>query len=99
VEQKRRGLNRPLTYPVAAHVQKEVESYLATVPGITLITIARVSIDPTAAISILLAIDEELPVGFKEDLTNLVRKARNGNPTVRIIALREIHEKQVTGKP
>lgn len=99
VEQKRRGLNRPLTYPVAVHVQKEVETYLEAIPGITLITIARVSVDPTSAISILLATNEALPAGFKEELTSLVRKARNGNPTVRIIVLREISEEQVTDKP
>jgi uncharacterized membrane protein len=98
-EQKRRGLNRPLAYPVAAHVQKEVETYLETIPGITLITIARVSVDPTSVIGILLATDENLPAGFKEELTSLVRKVRNGNPTVRIITLREISEEQVTEKP
>jgi len=99
VEQQRRGLNRPLTYPVAAHVQEEVETYLDAVPGVTLITIARVSVDPTSAIGILLATDKELPAGFKQELTSLVQKARGGSPTVRIIALLEVGEKQATRTP
>ena len=92
VEQKRRGQVKPLTYPVAAHVQEAVVAYLDSVPGITLITIARVSVEPASSVSILLATAGDLPVGLKHDLTELVRDVRGGDPDVRIIALREIHE-------
>lgn len=94
VEQKRRGQNKPLTYPVAAHVQLDVEAYLDTIPGVTLVTIARVSVEPTSAVSILLASDGKLPVGIKSRLTSLVQEARGGTTTVRIIALHEVHEDQ-----
>jgi uncharacterized hydrophobic protein (TIGR00271 family) len=92
VEQKRRGQVRPLTYPVAAHVQEAVQEHLDSVPDVTLITIARVSVEPASSVSVLLATAGALPVGLKQDLTELVRDVRGGNPDVRIIALREIHE-------
>lgn len=98
-EQKRRGQNKPLTYPVAAHVQEEVEAYLETVPGVTLITIARVSVEPTSAVNILLATHGTLPVGIKNELTTLVRQVRGGNPTVRILALQEVLEEKVSETP
>lgn len=93
-EQKRRGQNKPLTYPVAAHVQAAVESHLDSVPGVTLITIARVSVEPTSAVSILLATSGILPSGTKDKLTHLVHKERGGNPTVRIVVLKEVQEEQ-----
>jgi uncharacterized hydrophobic protein (TIGR00271 family) len=94
VETKRRGQNKPLTYPVAAHVQEEVEAYLESMSGVQLITIARVSVEPASAVSILLATSDKLPVGFKDELTRLVQNVRGGSPTVRIVALREVHEEQ-----
>ncbi len=93
VKQKRQGQTRPLTYPVAAHVQDAVTSYLDTVPGVTLITIARVSSEPASAVSIMLAAQESMPVGLKDELTRIVQEVRGGNPSVRIIALREVGEK------
>jgi uncharacterized membrane protein len=98
-EQKRRGQNKPLTYPVAAHVQEAVETYLDSVPGVTLMTIARVSVEPTSAVSILLVTPGKLPVGVKDELTRLVRDVRGGKPTVRIVALREVLEEQSTTEP
>jgi uncharacterized hydrophobic protein (TIGR00271 family) len=93
-EQKRRGVNKPLTYPVAAHVQETVEAYLGSLPGVTLITIARVSVEPTSAVSILLATPGKLPVGIKDELTRLVREVRGGKTTVRVVVLREVREEK-----
>jgi uncharacterized hydrophobic protein (TIGR00271 family) len=92
VEQKRRGQVRPLTYPVAAHVQEAVSDYLDALPGVTLVTIARVSVEPTSSVSILLSTSGRLPAGIKEELTALVHQVRGGNPDVRIIALQEAQE-------
>jgi uncharacterized hydrophobic protein (TIGR00271 family) len=92
VETKRRGQNKPLTYPVAAHVQERVEEYLDSVPEVKLVTIARVSVEPASAVSILLATPGRLPNGFKEKLTNLIREVRGGDPSVRIIVLKEVGE-------
>jgi len=91
-EQKRRGQNKPLTYPVAAHVQEVVEAYLESVPEVSLMTIARVSVEPTSSISILLLATGKVPVGTKDDLTRLVHEVRGGNPTVRVVVLREVLE-------
>jgi uncharacterized hydrophobic protein (TIGR00271 family) len=91
VEQKRRGQVKPLTYPVAAHVQEAVEEYLASVPDVNLISIARVSVEPASSVGILLSASDTLPAGLKHDLTELVHDVRGGDPDVRIIALREVH--------
>ena len=95
-ETKRRGQNKPLTYPVAAHVQEEVEAYLESVSGVRLITIARVSVEPASAVSILIAAQRKLPAGIKDELTRLVHDVRGGSPTVRIVALREVTEEEDT---
>jgi uncharacterized hydrophobic protein (TIGR00271 family) len=91
-KQKRLGQGRPLTYAVAAHVQEAVEAYVASVPDVTLITIARVDVEPAADVSILVAASGTLPTGFKDELTRRVREARGGKPNVRVVALREIQE-------
>ncbi len=96
-QQKRRGQTRPLTYPVAAHVQEAVEDYLEAVPGVTLILIARVSVEPASSVTILLSSSASLPPGMKQELTDLVHEVRGGNPDVRIIALREVGEQSTGG--
>jgi hypothetical protein len=79
---------------VAAHVQQALESYLHNVPGVTLILIARVSLEPTSVVNILLATPGNLPSGIKADLTRLVHKERGDDPIVRVLVLREVQEKQ-----
>lgn len=96
-QQKRRGLTRPLTYPVAAHVQEAVADYLEAVPGVTLILIARVSVEPASSVTILLSSSTSLPPGMKQELTDLVHEVRGGDPDVRIIALREAREQSTGG--
>jgi uncharacterized hydrophobic protein (TIGR00271 family) len=91
-QQKRRGQTRPLNYPVAAHVYEAVVAYLEKLPGVTLITIGRVSMEPASSVSIMLATTGELPVGTKNELTRLVHEVRGGDPIVRIIVLREVDE-------
>ena len=80
------------SFPVAAHVQEVVEAYLESVPEVSLMTIARVSVEPTSSISILLLASGEVPAGTKDDLTRLVHEVRGGDPTVRIVVLREVLE-------
>jgi len=82
----------PLTYPVAAHVQEAVTAYLDTLPGVTLVRMARVSVEPASAIDILLATAGKLPAGTKEELTRLVHEVRGGEPIVRVLVLREVEE-------
>jgi hypothetical protein len=91
-QQKRRGQARPLNYPVAAHVYEAVAAYLEEVPGVTLITIGRVSMEPASSVSIMLATTGEVPSGTKDELTRLVHEVRGGDPIVRIIVLREVDE-------
>lgn len=96
-EQKRRGQVRPLAYPVAAHVQEAVAGYLDAVPGVRLITIARVSVEPESPIGIMLSVSGPLPAGTKEQLVRLVHEVRGGAPEVRVIALREVQEQEPPG--
>ena len=91
-KQKRLGQTRPLTYPVAAHVQEAVDEYITSTPGLRLITIARVGVEPTSNVSILLAATGTPPEGIKKDLGRLVRDVRGGKPNVRVIILREVEE-------
>ena len=72
--------------------QEVVEAYLESVPEVSLMTIARVSVEPTSSISILLLASGEVPAGTKDDLTRLVHEVRGGDPTVRIVVLREVLE-------
>ncbi len=91
-EQKRRGRSMPLTYPVAAHVQEAVSAYLDTIPGVSLVRMARVSVEPASAVDILLATAGKLPAGTKEELIRLVHEVRGGKPIVRVLVLREVEE-------
>ena len=88
-QQKRRGQTKPLNYPVAAHVYEAVTDYLDTVPGLTLVTMGRVSIEPASSINILLATAGKVPAGTKDNLTQLVHEVRGGAPVVRIIVMQE----------
>jgi uncharacterized hydrophobic protein (TIGR00271 family) len=99
VEQKRQGQSKPLTYPVAAHVYEAVVEYVESIPGVTLVTIGRVSVEPASSVSILLATQGKYPAGIKDELTGLVHDTRGGSPTVRIIILQEAHEEQVVPAP
>lgn len=98
-KKKRRGQSKPLTYPVAAHVQEAVAAYVDTVPDLTLMTIARVSVEPASDVSILLATSGTPPSDIKEDLTRLVHDVRGGKPKVRVVILREVHPEQAAGSP
>ena len=91
-QQKRRGQTKPLNYPVAAHVYEAVTAHLETVPGVTLVTIGRVSLEPASSINIMLATTGKVPPGTKDQLTRLVHEVRGGNPIVRIIIMREVAE-------
>lgn len=91
-ELKRRGQSRPLTHPVAVHVQEAVANYLDSVPEVALFTIARLSMEPKSDVHIVLSATGKLPVGIKAELTRIVSEVRGGNPNVRIIALQEVQE-------
>ena len=93
-EQKRRGQTKPLNYPVAEHVYEAVIAYLETVPGITLVTIGRVTMEPASSINIMLAATGEVPFGTKQKLIRLVHEVRGGEPIVRIIVVKEVVEEQ-----
>jgi hypothetical protein len=99
VEQKRQGQSKPLTYPVAAHVYDAVVEYIDTIPGVTLVTIGRVSVEPASSVSILLATAGKYPAGLKDELTRLVHDVRGGRPVVRIIILKEVGEEGVVPIP
>jgi uncharacterized hydrophobic protein (TIGR00271 family) len=95
VEKKKRlGQSRPLTYPVAAHLQEAMEAYVESVPDLHLITIARVGVEPDSDVGILLATSGTLPAGVKDNLVRLVREVRGEKPTVRVVALQEAREAQ-----
>ena len=91
-QQKRRGQTKPLNYPVAEHVYEAVTAYLESVPGVTLVTIGRVSMEPASSINIMLTTVGRVPAGTKDELRRLVHEVRGGNPLVRILVVREVEE-------
>ena len=94
-QQKRRGQTKPLNYPVAEHVYQAVANYLETIPGMTLVTIGRVSMEPASSINIMLTATGKVPPGTRAGLTRLVHEVRGGDPIVRIIVVREVEEESM----
>ena len=94
-QQKRRGQTKPLNYPVAEHVYQAVANYLETIPGMTLVTIGRVSMEPASSINIMLTATGKVPPGTRAGLTRLVLEVRGGDPIVRIIVVREVEEESM----
>lgn len=92
IEGKRLGQNKPLVYPVSAELQENVEDYLRSVPGVSLLTIARAGVEPRSSVSILLTSSGGVPKDIKGELIRLVMEAHGGDPDVRIVVLREVLE-------
>jgi len=56
------------------------------------VRMARFSVEPTSAVNILLATPAKLPAGTRDELIRIVHEVRGGDPSVRVIALREVLE-------
>lgn len=96
IEGRRTGQDRPVEYQLAAHVRQAVQKYISYWPEVELITQGRNSVEPEAAITIILMSGKDLPPEFEEGLVRVVHKIRGDKPVVRIFSLRAARQ-QVTG--
>ncbi|MBW2411183.1 MAG: DUF389 domain-containing protein, partial [Deltaproteobacteria bacterium] len=87
VEGKRTGQDRPVEYQLAPHVREAVRKYISNWPAVELITQGRNSVEPEAAITIILMSGKNLPPEFEEGLIKVVHKARGDEPVVRIFPI------------
>ena len=84
LEGRRTGQDRPVEYQLAPHVREAVRKYISNWPAVELITQGRNSVEPEAAITIILMSGKNLPPEFEEGLIRVVHKARGDEPVVRI---------------
>ena len=87
IEGRRTGQDRPVEYQLAPHVRQAVQKYISHWPEVELITQGRNSVEPEAAITIILMSRKNLPPEFEAGLMKVVHKARGGEPVVRIFPL------------
>jgi len=87
IEGRRTGQDRPVEYQLAPHVRQAVTKYISHWPEVELITQGRNSVEPEAAITIILMSGKNLPPEFEEGLIRAVHKARGDEPVVRIFPI------------
>jgi uncharacterized hydrophobic protein (TIGR00271 family) len=90
LEKSRSGQMRPATYPVSAEVRRATRHYLEDHPSLRLIEMARQSIAPESGITLVLSTAVGLQAGIREELAEVIRKARGDeNTIVRVFILEE----------
>ena len=87
IEGRRTGQDRPVEYQLAPHVREAVHKYISDWPEVELITQGRNSVEPEAAITIILMSGKKLPPEFEEGLRGVVNKSRGDEPVVRIFPI------------
>jgi len=87
IEGRRTGQDRPVEYQLAPRVREAVQKYISYWPEVELITQGRNSVEPEAAITIILMSAKKLPPEFEEGLKKVVQKARGDEPVVRIFPI------------
>ncbi|MGD9055029.1 MAG: DUF389 domain-containing protein [Desulfobacterales bacterium] len=87
IEGRRTGQDRPVEYQLAPHVREAVQKYISDWPEVELITQGRNSVEPEAAITIILMSGRKLAPDFEEGLRSVVQKARGDEPLVRIFPI------------
>jgi uncharacterized hydrophobic protein (TIGR00271 family) len=88
LEEKQRGQDRPLNYPVSPAVRVAMQTFLEAHPGIEIITVARSSVEPERGIGVLMTSDQEVSSSFIEEVQALVRQARRETIPVEVHVLR-----------
>jgi len=87
LEGRRTGPDRPVEYQLAPHVRQAVQKYISHWPEVELITQGRNSVEPEAAITIILMSGKNLPPEFEAGLIKVVHKVRGDEPVVRIFPI------------
>jgi uncharacterized hydrophobic protein (TIGR00271 family) len=95
LEEKQRGQDRPLSYPVSPVVRSAMKTYLEDHPEMQIITLARLSVEPERGIGVLLKSDTEIGPSFVEEVQTLVRRARGEMIPVEVHVLRSAEVKSL----
>lgn len=88
LEQKQKGQDKPLSYPVSPEVRAAVYDYLSEHPHLEVITMARSSVEPERGIGILIESHEEVEPEMVEELQRLIQEARGEAVPVLVHILR-----------
>ena len=100
LEKKREGLVRPAVYSVSPEVRSAVRGYIGDHLDVELITMARDSVEPDTGITLVIAAQGQLPEGFREELADTVRTARDQQSAiVRVFALQEVGSTPLSAAP
>jgi uncharacterized hydrophobic protein (TIGR00271 family) len=92
IEKQRTGAIRPLSYPVAQHVRKAVDKFIDPIPGVELLSMGRLSMEPEAGITIVVAAIRTLPEGFRKKLIRIIRDERGDDVIVRLFVFAQAEE-------
>jgi uncharacterized hydrophobic protein (TIGR00271 family) len=95
LKETQRGQDRPLSYPVSPVVRNAMKTYLEEHPGVEIITVARLSVEPERGIGVLLKSDTEIGPTFVEEVQTLVRRARGELIPVEVHVLRSAEVKSL----
>ena len=99
LEQRRTGQMRPLNYPAAPRVREAVKEFVDERPGIEVISISRISVEPEAGIIVVVASEDALPAGFQTEIEGVVQEARGDASPVRLFALHSALETPASDDP
>ena len=84
-----------MSYPVSPVVRNAMKTYLEDHPGIEIITMARLSVEPERGIGVLMKSDAEIDPSFVEEVRTLVRQARGEMIPVEVHVLRSAELKSL----
>lgn len=85
--QGRQGQARPLNYPASPRTRLAVREQIESRPGVELITIGRVGVEPEIGVVIMLACSRPIDRAFEELLAQTVRDVAGPETPVQVIAL------------
>jgi uncharacterized hydrophobic protein (TIGR00271 family) len=88
LQEKQKGQDRPLTYPVSPAVRDAMYTYLKQHPGLEIITVARSSVEPERGIGVLMTSDGEVSPTIVEEVQTIVQQARGETIPVEVHVLR-----------
>jgi uncharacterized hydrophobic protein (TIGR00271 family) len=83
----REGTSRPLTYPVSTDVREAVRTWINQQPGVNVLMLGRISVEPDTGIVIILVTERRLDSAFKQELIEVIQQARGGTPAITIHAV------------
>jgi len=73
-------------------MREAVDRFINPMPGVELLSMGRLSIDPKAGITIVVAATRVPPEGFRKKLIRIIREERGDDVIVRLFAFAQAAE-------